>query len=153
MYGRKQHDIDSVQISSVGQLCPTLSPHGLQHTRLPCPSPSPRACSNSCPSSRWWHPTISSSAIPFCSCLQVFPALGSFLMTQFFASGGQSIGASPSASVLPMKTQNWFPLLVWHPCSPRDPQESSVTPWFKSINPVALSFLYGSTFTSMHYHW
>ena len=127
IYGRKQHNIDSVQIISVGQLCPTLRSHGLQHARLPCPSPRPRACSNSCPFSWWWHPTISPSAKPFCSCPQSSSS-GSFLMTQFFASGGQIIRASPSASALPMKIQNWFPLLLWTPCSPRDPQESSVIP-------------------------
>ena len=80
----------------------SLWPHGLQHARLPFPSPFPGACSNSCPSSQWCHPTISSSVIPFSSCLQSFPAWGSFPMSQFFASGGQSIGASASASVLPM---------------------------------------------------
>ena len=83
--------------------------HGLQRARLPCPLPTPRACSNSCPSSQWCHPTLSSSVIPFSSCLQSFPALGSFLMTQFFASGGQSIGVSASASVL-MNIWDWFPL-------------------------------------------
>ena len=87
----------------------SLRPHEWQRARLPCPSPMPRACSNSCPSSRWCHPTISSSVVPF-SCLQSFPASGSFLMSQFFASGGQSIGASASASVLPMNIQDWFPL-------------------------------------------
>ena len=86
----------------------SLWPHGLQHTRLPYPSPSPRACSNSCTLSRWCHPTISSSVIPFSPCLQSFPATGSFLMSQLFTSGGQSIGAS--ASVLPMNIQGWFPL-------------------------------------------
>ena len=78
--------------------------------RLPCPSPTPRACSNSCPSSQWCHPTISSSVIPFSSCLQSFPASGSFPMSRLFASGGQSIGVSASASVLPMNIQDWFPL-------------------------------------------
>ena len=87
-----------------------LWPHGLQHTRLPCPSPTPRACSNSCPSGRWCHPTISSSVVPFSSCLQSSPASGSFQMSQFFASGGQSTRASASASVLPMNNQDWFPL-------------------------------------------
>ena len=87
-----------------------LQPHGLQHIRLPCPSPSPWAHSNSCPLSQWCHPTISSSVIPFFSCLQSFPASGSFLMRWLFASGGQSIGASASASVLPMTIQHWFPL-------------------------------------------
>ena len=80
----------------------SLRPHGLQHARLPCPSPTPGACSNSCPLNRWCHPTISSSVVPFSSCLQSFPASGSFPVSQFFASGGQSIGASASASVLPM---------------------------------------------------
>ena len=88
----------------------SLQPHGLQHARLPCPSPSPGACSNSCPLSWWCHPSIPSSVVPFSSCFQSFPASGSFLMSQFFASGKQSIGASASASVLPMNIQNWFPL-------------------------------------------
>ena len=88
----------------------SLQPHGLQHTRLPCPSPSPRACSNLGPLSQWCHPTISSSITPFSSCLQSFPASGSFPMSQLFTSGGQSIGASASTSVLPMNIQDWFPL-------------------------------------------
>ena len=88
----------------------SLRPHGLQHARPPCPSPAPIAYSNSCSSSWWCHPTISSSGIPFSSCLQSFPASGSFQMSQFFASGGQSIGVSASASVLPMSIQEWFPL-------------------------------------------
>ena len=88
----------------------SLRPHELQDARLPCPSPSPGAYSNSCPSSRWCHPTISSSVIPFSSCLQSFPASGSFQMSHLFASGGQSIGVSASASVLPMNIQDWFAL-------------------------------------------
>ena len=88
----------------------SLRPHGLQHARLPCPSPTSRAYSNSCRLSRWYHPTISSSIVPFSSHLQSFPASGSFLMSQFFSSGGQSIGISVSASVLPMNIQDWFPL-------------------------------------------
>ena len=87
----------------------SLWPHGLQHARLPCPSPTPGACSNSCPSSQWCHPTILSSVVPF-SCLQSFPASGSCQMSQFFVSGGQSIGVSVLASVLPMNFQDWFPL-------------------------------------------
>ena len=98
---------DSVQFRSV--VFDSFRPHGLQHTRLPCPSSTPRACSNSCPLSQWWHPTIASSLIPF-SCLWSFPESGSFQMSQFFASGGQSIGASVSASVLPMNIQDLFPL-------------------------------------------
>ena len=99
----------SVQLSC-SLVSNSLGPHGLQHTRLPCPSPASRACSYSCPSSPWCHPTISSSIIPFSSCLQSFPAWGSFPMSQFFTSGGRSIGASASASVHPMNIQDWFPL-------------------------------------------
>ena len=97
-------------LSSRSVVSDSLQPHGLQRARLPCPSPSPRSCSNSCPSSQWCHPTISSSVIPFASCLHSFPASGSFLMSQLLASGGQSIGVSASASVLPMNIQGWFPL-------------------------------------------
>ena len=88
----------------------SLQPHGLQHARPSCPSPTPRVYSNSCPLSRWWHPTVSSSVIPFSSRLQSFPASGSCQMSQFFASGGQSIGVSASASVLSVNIQDWFPL-------------------------------------------
>ena len=139
----------------------SLQPHGLQHARLPCPSPTPGAYSNSCPSSRWCYPTISSSAIPFSSRLQSFPASGSFQMSQFFTSGGQfftsggqSIGVSASTSVLPMNIQDWFPLgWTGSPCSPRDSQESSPTPQFKSMNFLVLSFLYSPTLTSIHDYW
>ena len=89
-------------------LSDSLKPHGLKHTRLLCPSPSPRAYSNSCPLSQWWYLTISSAAILFSFCLQFFPASGPFPTSQLFPSGGQSIGASASASVLPMNIQNWF---------------------------------------------
>ena len=98
-----------IQFSHSG-LSDSLRPHGLQHARLPCPSPTPRACSNSCPSSRWCHPTITSSVVPFASCPQSFPASGSFPMSQFFTWGSQNIGVSASASVLPMNTQDWSPL-------------------------------------------
>ena len=99
-------------LSSVAQLWLTLQPHGLQHTRLPCPSPTPRAYSNSCPLSQWCHPTISSSVIPLSSRLRSFPASGSFPVSQLFAWGGQSIGVSASTSVLPMNTQDRS-LLRW----------------------------------------
>ena len=89
-----------------------LWPHGLQHARPPCPSPTPGVYSNSCPLSWWWHPTILSSVVPFSSHLQSFPASGSFPVSQFFTSGGQSIGVSGSASVLPENIQDWF-LLGW----------------------------------------
>ena len=104
---------------------------------------------------RWCHPTISSSVILFSSCPQSFPASGSFLMSQLFASGSQSIGVSASTSVLPMNTQDWSPLgeLIGSPCSPRNSQESSLTPQFKSISSSALSFLYGPTLTSIHDYW
>ena len=92
----------------------SLRPHGRQHARLPCPSPTPGACSNSCPSSWWCHPTISSSVVPFSSCFQSFPASEAFQMSQFFASGSQRIGISASASVLPMNIQDWFPLRWTH---------------------------------------
>jgi len=88
----------------------SLRPHGLQHAKPLCPSPTPRACSYSCPWSQWCHPTISSFVIPFSSHLQSFPASGSFPVSQFFALGGQSIGVSVSTSVLPMNIQDWFPL-------------------------------------------
>ena len=96
-----------VQLLSVSD---ALWPHGLQHTRLPCPSPSPGVCSNSCPLSQWCHPTILSSVASLFSCLQSFPALGSFPVSQLFTLGGQSIGASASPSVLPINIQGWFPL-------------------------------------------
>ena len=96
---------------SLSVMSDSLWSHGLQHARLPCPSPTPRACSNSCPLSLWCHPTISPSVIPFSSCLQSFPASGSFPMSQFFTLGGHSIGVSASTSVLPMNIQDWF-LLV-----------------------------------------
>ena len=88
----------------------SLRPHELQHTRPPCPSPTPRVYPNSCPLSQWCHPTISSTVIPFSSCLQSFPTSGSFQMSQTFTSGGQNTGVSASTSVLPMNTQDWFPL-------------------------------------------
>ena len=100
-------DFSSVQSLSHVQLFET--PWTTAH-QLPCPSSTPGACSDSCPSSQWCHPNISSSIVPFSSCLQSFPASGSFLMSHFFTSGGQSIGVSASTSVLPMNTQHWFPL-------------------------------------------
>jgi len=100
----------SVSQFSCSVMSDSLRPHGLQHARLPRLPPTPKAYSNSCPSHHWCHPTISSSAVPFSSCLPSFPASGSFSMSQFFASGGQSIGASASMSVLPMNIRDWFPL-------------------------------------------
>ena len=101
--------LSSVQLSR-SIMSGSLRPHELQHARPPCPSPTPGAYSNACPSSRWCHPTISFSVIPFSFHLQSFPASGSFPMSQLFASSGQSNGVSASASVLPMNIQDWFPL-------------------------------------------
>ena len=102
------------KLSSVQFNCSVMSgplqPHESQHARPPCPSPTPRVYSNSCPSSQWWHPTISSSVVPFSSCPQSLPVSGSFPLSQLFVWSGQSIGFSASASVLPMNTQDWSPL-------------------------------------------
>ena len=107
-------NLDKYQFSSVqfshSVLSNSLQPHELQHARPPCPSSTPRVHSDSRPLSQWCHPAISSSVVPYSSCLQSFPASASFPMSQFFASGGQSIGVSASASVLPMNSQDWFPL-------------------------------------------
>ena len=113
----------------------SLWPHGLQHIRPPCPSSTPRVYSNSCPLSWWCHPTISSSVVPFSSCLQSFPASGSFPMSQLFASGGQRIGVSASASVLPMNIQDWFPL--------------GRTAWI-SLQPKRLSSVFSNTTVQKH---
>ena len=114
----------------------SLWPHGLQHARPPCPSQIPGVYSDPCPLSQWCHPTISSSVVPFFSCLQSFPALGSFPMSRFFPSGGQSIGASASASVLPMNIQDWFPL--WW------------TSWI-SLQSKGLSRLFSNTSVQKHH--
>ena len=144
-----------VQLSPVAQSCPTLRAHGLQHARLPCPSPTPRAYSNSCLLSRWCHPTISSSVIPFSSHLQTFPASGSFQMSQPFASGGQSIGVSASPSVLPMNIQDWFPLglMDWISLLPKGLSRVFSNTQFKSINSPGLRFLYSPTLTSICDYW
>ena len=129
-------------------------PHELQYARLPCPSPTPGAYLNSCPLSRWCLSTISSSVIPFSSCLQSFPASGSFLMSQFFASGGWSIGVSALASVLPVNIQDWFPLGWTGWISLRSKSlKSSPTLLFKSINSLVLNFLYGWNLTSVYDYW
>ena len=134
----------------------SLQPHESQHARPPCPSPTPGVYPNSCPLSRWCHPTISFSVIPFSSCLQSFPSSGSFLVNQFFASGGQSIGVSASTSVLSVNTQDWSPLgwTDWISLQSREiSQASSPTPQFKSINSSVLSFLYGPTLIYPHDYW
>ena len=123
-----------------------LRPHESQHARPPCPSPTPGVHSDSHPWNQWCHPAISSSVVPFSSCPQSLPASESFPMSQFFTWGGQTTGVSALASFLPMNTQDWSP------CSPRDSQESSPTPQFKSINSSALSLLHSPTLTSIHDH-
>ena len=130
----------------------SLRPHGLQHSRFPCPSPT---YSNSCPSSQWCHPTISSSIVPFSSLLWSFSASGYFLVSQFFASGGQSIGVSESASVLPMNIQNWFPLgwTGWISLQLKQLSRVFSSTTVQSINSSALSFLYSSTLTCIHDYW
>ena len=136
----------------MAQSCPTLCNPWITAHQASLPSSTPRIHSNSCPSSRWCHPAISSSVIPPSSCPQSLQASGSFPMSQLFAWGGQSAGVSASASFLPMNTQGWSPLgwTDWTRCSPRDSQESSPTPQFKSINSSALSFLHSLTLTSIH---
>ena len=111
----RRYQFSSVQLNR-SVVSDSLRPRGLQHAKPPCPSPTPGVYSNSRPLSRWCHPTISCSVVPFSSCLQSFPASGSFPMRQFFKSGGQSIGDSAWASVLPMNIQDWFPL-GWTGCS------------------------------------
>ena len=132
----------------------SLRPHESQHARPPCPSPTPGVHSDSRPSSQWCHPAISCSVVPFSSCPQSLPASESFPMSQLFAWGGQSTGVSALASFLQRNPrvdllQNG---LIGSPCSPRDSQESSPTPQFKSINSLALSLLHSPTLTSIHDH-
>ena len=133
----------------------SLQPHGLQHTMLPCPSPSPRACSNSYPLSRECQPTISSSVIPFSSCLQSFPTLGYYLKSQLYTSVGQSTGASASASVVPMYIQDWFPLRWTDLISLQSKELSRVFPntIVQKHQFLALSLLYGPTLTFIHDLW
>ena len=130
----------------------SLRPHESQHARPPCPSPSRGVHSDSPPSSQWYHPAILSSVIPFSSCLQSLQASESFPMSQLFTWGGQSTGVLALSSFLPKKSQGrslseWT---GWISCSPRDSQESSPTPQFKSINSSALSLLHSPTLTSIH---
>ena len=127
----------------------SLWPHGLQHARLPCPSLSSEVCSDSCPLNWWCHPTISSSVFLFSSCPQSFPASGIFPMSWLFISGGQGIGASALASVLPMNIQGWFSLGLT-PLISLLSQEFPPIPQFKNINSWTLSLLYGSTLTPIY---
>ena len=144
--------ISSVQFFSRVQRFAT--PWTAAHHPL-CPSATPGVYSNSCPLSWWYHPVISSSVIPFSYSLQSFPASGSFQMSQFFTSGGQSIGVSASASVLPMSIQDWYPLgwADWISLQSKCLSRDFATPQFKIINSSVLSFLYNSTLTSIHDYW
>ena len=129
----------------------SLGPHELQHARPPCPSLTPRVYSNSYPLSRWCHPAISSSVVPFSFCPQSLPESESFPMSQLVAWGGQSIGVSALASFLPKESQGWsLEWTGWMSLQSRDSQESSPTPQFKSINSSVLSFLHSPTLTSIH---
>ena len=132
----------------------SLRPHELQHARPACPSPTQGVHSKSCPSSRWCHPDISSSVVPFSSCPQSLPASESFPISQLFLWGGQSTGVSALASVLPKKSQGWSPS-EWTDWIPSEwtVGESSPTPQFKSINSSVLRFLHSPTLKSIHDHW
>ena len=158
MFARPQMTFqDSVQFSSVQSLSRVwcFATPWIAARQATLSITNSRSYPNPCPLSRWCHPTISSSVVPFSFYPQSFPALGSFQMRQLFTTGGQSVGVSASTSVLPVNTQDWSPLggLVGSPCSPRDSQESSWTPQFKSINSLALSFLHSLTLTSIHDYW
>ena len=133
----------------------SLRPHELQHARPPCSSPTPGVHPNPCPLSQWCHPTILSSVVPFSSCLQSFPASGSFPVNQLFASGGQSIGVSASASVLPTNIQDWFPLELtgWISLQSKGLSRIFSNTTVQSIDSSALSFLHSPTFTSIHDSW
>ena len=145
----------SVQFSH-SVMSDSLQPHGLQHARLPSPSPTPRAYSNSGPLSQWCHPTISSSVVPFSSCLQSFPASGFFPLSYFFASGSQSIGVSASALIPPMNIQDWFPLgwTGWISLQSKGLSRVFSGENFESISTLMLRFLYRPTLTSINdYFW
>ena len=146
--------LSSVQFS-LSVMSHTLQPHGLQHARISCPSPTPGACSKSCPSSWWCHPTISSSVVLFSSCLPSCSASGSFPVSQFFALGGQSIGISGSASILPINIQDWSPLgwTSWISLQSKGLLRVFSNTTFWSINSSTLSFPYSPTFTSIHDCW
>ena len=143
----------SVQFSR-SVMSDSFRPHESQHARPPCPSPTPRVHSNSCASSWWCHPAISSSVVPFSSCPQSLPASESFPISQLFAWGGQSTGVSALASVLPKNTQGWSPLewTGWISLQVKGLSRVSPTPQFKSINSSVLSFLYSPSLTSIHGH-
>ena len=145
-----------LQLSTVVQWCPTLcDPMKCSTPGFPCPSPTPRAYSNSCPLSWWWHPTFSPSVIPFSSRLQSWSASGSFPMSQFFTSRDQRIAVSAAASVLPVNIEDWFPLWLTGLISLQSKGLSRVfsNTQFKSISSSVLSFLYSLTLISIFDYW
>ena len=141
--------MSSVQVSC-SVVSNSLRPHEPQHSRPPCPSPTPGVRPNPCPLSRWCHPTVSSSVVPFSSCPQSFPASGSFQMSQLFASGGQSIEVSASTSVFPMNIQNWSPLgwTGWISLQSRGPSRVFSNTTVQKHQFSVLSFLYSPTLTT-----
>ena len=151
LYILTKNPFNSVQFSR-SVVSDSLRPHESQHARPPCPASTPGVHSNSCLSSWWCHPAISSSVVPFSSFPQSLPASRSFPMSQLFTWGGQSIGVSALASFLPKNTQDWSPS-EWTGWISLQSKESSLTPQFKSINSLALSFLHSPTLTSIHDHW
>ena len=153
-YGAEFPRHSSVQFSR-SVVSDSLQPHGLQHARPPCPSPTPGVYSNTCPLSRWCHPTISSSVIPFSSCLQPFPASESFPVSQLFASGGQNIGVSASASALPMNNQGWFPLgwTGWISLQSKGLSRVFSNTTVQKHQFFSARLSYSATLTSIHDHW
>ena len=147
------HQFSSIQFSH-SAVSDSLWPHGPQYISPPCPSPTPGVHPNPCSLSRWCHPTISYSVVPF-SCPQSFPASGSFQMSQLFAWGGQSTGVSASISVLPKNTQDWFPLgwTGWISLQSKGLSRVFSNITVKSINSSVLSFLHSPTLTAIHDHW
>ena len=167
---KKRYDKSSSVQFSWSVMSDSLWSHGLQHAKLPYPLPTPGACSNSCPLSQWCHPTISSYVIPFSSCLKSFPASGSFPMSKFFTSGGQSIGDSSSASVLTRNIQNWFPLgwtvkgtliavkgtlksLLQHHSSNLDSVLKKERHHFANKGPHSQSYGFSSSHVQIHISW
>jgi len=147
-------NVYSVQFSH-SVMSDSLRPHETQHDRPPCPSPTPGVHPNPCPLSRWCHPTISSSVVPFSSCPQSFPASGSFQMSQLFATVSQSIGVSASKSVLPMNTQDWSPLgwTGWISLQSKGLSRVFSNTTVQNHQFFGLSFLYSLTLTSIHDYW
>ena len=148
------YQFSSVQLSR-SVMSDSLRPHESQHARPPCPSPTPRVHPNPSPFSRWCHPTISSSVVPFSSCPQYFPASGSFLISRRFTSGGQSIGASASASVLPMNIQDWFPLgwAGWISLQSKGLSRVFSSTTVQKHQFFGTSIPYSPTLTSIHDYW